>query len=271
MVSQATRCHRATLVTVTYNSSATLTEFWGSFDPSWAEWVVVDNGSCDDSVEVAKRLGARVIRLEANRGFSFANNSVRSEQTGDVIIFCNPDLRVTSAGIECLSELARRRAALVAPQLVNTDGSVQESGRGAPYPHRKIQHLLGRGASYASYSRIAEPGDQLEVVWAMGAAIAASRETLDRIGWWNDKYFIYYEDHEIALRALRHGVPTIIDGSTRWTHGWARETARGFSWRAWGHEIRSGLRFYLTHLYCILPLGRHGRRLRQADRLVETS
>jgi N-acetylglucosaminyl-diphospho-decaprenol L-rhamnosyltransferase len=254
-----------TLITVTYNSASTLEMCWREFDPAWADWVVVDNASSDNSAEVAERLGATVVRLSRNVGFSAANNVAARTRASDVIIFCNPDVTVDADGIRQLAERAVREPCLVAPQLVNPDGSPQENGRGAPYPHRKLRHMV-TSKDDPAYYRFAAPGERREVVWVMGAAVALSRETFERIGGWNDKYFIYYEDSEICLRALRLGVPTYVDGDVRWVHQWARETRRSRSWNAWKHELRSGSRFYLTHPSALLPIGRFGRTLRLVDR-----
>jgi N-acetylglucosaminyl-diphospho-decaprenol L-rhamnosyltransferase len=61
------------VVTVTYNSAAILRHCWYEAAKPF-EWIVVDNGSQDDSADVAEELGARVVRLAANVGFSAANN-----------------------------------------------------------------------------------------------------------------------------------------------------------------------------------------------------
>ena len=60
------------LVTVTYHSAATLSACWANLDIDWAQWVVVDNCSSDRSAEVARNLGATVIELPRNMGFSAA-------------------------------------------------------------------------------------------------------------------------------------------------------------------------------------------------------
>lgn len=256
-------------ITVTYNSAKTLSGSWQEFDPAWCEWLAIDNDSSDSSVSTASSLGAHTMRLDRNLGFSAANNLGARATDSDVLIFCNPDVTVDEAGILRLAELALHTPCIVAPQLVNPDGTPQENGRGAPYPHRKLKHMLGSETNDPAYSRFAEPGEVREVVWVMGAAVAMSRETFDHIGGWNDKFFIYYEDSEICLRALAAGVPTYVDGSVRWVHQWARETKRGRSWAAWKHEIRSGTRFYLTNPSTVIPIGRKGRRLRALDRRTQ--
>jgi N-acetylglucosaminyl-diphospho-decaprenol L-rhamnosyltransferase len=256
---------RATLITVTHNSSDTLRHFWADAASQGLDWVVVDNASSDDSAAAASALGARVVPSTENLGFSRANNLGARHADSDVLIFCNPDIRVTRDGVRALASHAVSTGGLVAPQLCNSDGTLQENGRGTPFPHRKLRHMFGEHDAQDSYVRLARPGELRQVVWVMGAAVAMTREVFDCIGGWNDRYFIYYEDAEICLRALRMGVPTFVDGDTRWEHGWARETQGAFSRSAWRHEVRSGLRFYLTHPHCVIPVGRAAAELRAVD------
>jgi N-acetylglucosaminyl-diphospho-decaprenol L-rhamnosyltransferase len=246
------------LITVTYNSASQLQSAWSEFRPQWAEWVVVDNASQDSSIDVALSLGARVIKLAQNKGFSVANNVGAAEARGDVIIFCNPDLAVTPEGIEQLRISTIAHGGLVAPQLMNADGTPQENGRGMPYPHRKFGHMFF-GRDNSPYTRIAPENQSIRVAWVMGAAIAMTRETYASIGGWNEDFFIYYEDADICLRAAESGHPITVDGTVRWRHGWARETSGKFSIAAWRHEFRSAAKFYRLHPQSLLPITRRAR------------
>ncbi len=257
---------KASLITVTYNSANDLKEFWNSFDGLLAEWIVVDNASTDGSAEIATRLGARVIELPENVGFSAANNRGVEAANTDVLIFVNPDVRVTRPGLDDLVELLSLRGGLLAPQLVNADGSLQENGRAMPYPHRKLAHMfLPNGKISKGYSRFAKPGETVAVPWVMGAALAMNRKDFEAIGGWNDLYFIYYEDADICLRSWKHGIEVNLAGSVNWVHGWARETARSFSWRIWKFEIVSAVKFYLTHPSSVLPLGKFSRQMKAIE------
>ena len=59
------------VITVTFNSSGVLESNW-SWYQEWSDqfnWIVVDNASQDNTVEIAESLGARVIRSSENLGF----------------------------------------------------------------------------------------------------------------------------------------------------------------------------------------------------------
>lgn len=231
------------LITVTHNSSDDLSRHWGSTDRT-SRWIVADNASSDDSAEVARALGADVIRMPSNVGFSGANNRGAAESNEDCLIFVNPDVTVSQAGIDELTRIATERNALVAPQLLNADGTSQENGRNAPYLYRKFLHFFGSSASQDHYEVFAGAGELKPITWAIGAAIAIPRSIFDELGGWDAGFFIYYEDSDICLRARAAGHEVLLAGSVRWTHGWARATRRRFSWEAWKFEFVSAARFY---------------------------
>lgn len=241
------------LITVSHNSARTLERCWAGQRFVPYPWIVVDNNSSDDSREVARRLGAQVVALGTDRGFSAANNVGASVTDAEVLVFCSPDLIVTPDGIAALADQVRRTGGIVAPQLVNPDGSLQENGRGAPFPTRKIKHLFRLRDD--RYRRFARPGELNDVVWVMGAALAITRTDFMSLGGWDARFFVYYEDADLGIRAWQRGMSVKVDGDVRWRHGWGRTTARKLSVRAWKLELSSATRFYSKHPYCLVPLG----------------
>jgi N-acetylglucosaminyl-diphospho-decaprenol L-rhamnosyltransferase len=248
-----------TLVTVAYNSADQLRSAWAGFDPAVARWVVVDNASTDDSATVAEKLGARVIRLPHNLGFGPANNVALAEVDTDWLAFVNPD--VTVGGAADLARLARvstTNAALVAPQLLNSDGSEQPNARGLPYLVDKVANrgVSLPGARLHDYARTGLSGPTF-AAWTIGAALAGPTTTFRDLGGWDERYFIYYEDHDLGLRAWRSGTPVVVDPTVRWSHGWQRATTRP-SLNAWRHELASMRTFYRVWP-SLLTRGRHRR------------
>jgi N-acetylglucosaminyl-diphospho-decaprenol L-rhamnosyltransferase len=251
----------AALVTVTYNSSQDLKEHWAHARSLGVDWIVVDNGSSDDSALVAEGLGARVARLPRNMGFSAANNIAAEMARADCLIFLNPDVQATAEGITHLAQIAVDLDACVAPQLINPDGTEQENGRYAPYLYRKFLHYFGSGASRTAYEIVAAPGELKQVTWVIGAAIAVPASIFRQIGGWDPTFFVYYEDSDICLRARDHGYLTLLSGGVRWIHGWKRATRRSLSFQAWKMEFSSAFKFYRRYPKLLL----HPRLLRTAS------
>lgn len=231
------------IITVTYNSARTIEHFWSAVDPtSEVEWIVVDNASADDTVEVAQKLGARVIRLKGNHGFSYANNVGYLAARADFIGFLNPDVRMSLEALRILADVSKRQHAIVGPQLRNADGSLQPNGRGFPTLGAKVRNRMqGNDPSYLLFCDNDEPRT---VVWLMGAAVFGHRLELDRFGAWDPHFFLYYEDSDLGLRSWQAGVPVLLVPKAQMEHGWARETAGGFRFLPWMREIASMAKFY---------------------------
>jgi N-acetylglucosaminyl-diphospho-decaprenol L-rhamnosyltransferase len=261
---------RWSVVTVTYNSAATLRQCWSG--PKQYDWIVVDNDSADDSAAVARELGARVLQLPANVGFSKANNVGVRESAADYVLFANPDLEVEPDGLERLAVHLDTHGGLVAPQLLGTGGEPQPNGRGFPYATAKLgnRNVWPLSRMHAGYRVTATPGTAVWVAWVMGAAVAARRDTFLRIGGWNERFFLYYEDHELGLRAWQQGERVALLGDVRWTHHWARAT-NSLRWsRAHSLEIRSARTFFGMFPEFVIGLPQPRRRHRQAAALLGT-
>lgn len=264
------------LITVSFNSSAALAEFWGKNAPrpGGVEWIVVDNNSSDESAQLARALGATlVIELDENRGFSAANNVGLAAAAGEFIGFVNPDVRVDFADLPQLFRLAVAENAVVSPQLVNADGTLQPNGRGFPLLPDKIRNRLagtaakGRASEGNRYLLFSASGVPRRVCWLMGASIFARREVLDSFGAWDPFFFLYYEDKDICLRAWQAGFPVVLAPGSRWTHGWARETARARA-TPWRRELASMYRFYRRYPEFLFSRAAAARRHARIDREV---
>ncbi|GAA0731741.1 glycosyltransferase family 2 protein [Dactylosporangium roseum] len=253
------------VVTVTYNSADTLRRCWSNLNKPY-DWIVVDNASSDDSVEVAQSLGARVIQLAQNVGFSRANNIAVLESASPYLLFANPDLVIEPRGLADLREHLEIHGGLVAPQLLETNGEPQPNGRGFPYVTAKLgnRKLWPFDRLHDGYRILTAPGEARWVAWAIGAAVAMQRAGFDRIGGWNERFFLYYEDAEICLRAWEHGLPVSVLGDVRWTHHWARAT-NSFKWsRAHNLELRAARTFYNIYPEFVLGVPRPRLRRRHA-------
>lgn len=233
---------RWTMITVAYNNAKTLRDHWEAIRPDDVEWIVVDNASSDASVETAEALGAKVISLERNLGFSAANNAALAVAKGDYVAFVNPDVVVDWQSLDRLAATIDKYDAFVAPQLLNPDGSVQPNGRGAPSLIRKLRNRLAFNDN-DGYHVTAKRNELIYVAWCIGAAVAAKRDTVLSMGGWDDSYFIYYEDADFCLRAWKSGSPVIVDGGANWIHSWDRATSR-FRIGPWKREFASAQRFY---------------------------
>lgn len=240
------------IITVTYNSSAALRSFWSQSTASDIERIVVDNASTDGSASLARALGAdQVIEAGKNLGFSGGNNLGAKVASGTYLAFVNPDVNVRHEDLERIEDYLKEHDEIVSPQLIYPDGSPQPNGRGLPYLFYKVLSLLLKSDAISRYHLYATSKNR-PVIWVIGAVVCIRRETFMKIGAWDEKFFVYYEDSDLGIRALEAGVKTTVLNSVRWVHGWARET-RGVSRDAWRLEARSAARFYRRYPLLIAP------------------
>ena len=123
------------LVTVVHNSAGELEHLLASverfLDPP-PRVVVVDSGSRDRGPGVARSHGAELVTLEGNPGFGAGCNAGLQHVEEPVTVLINPDVELLDAELRQLAREAAGRDALLAPRLLNGDGSTQDSAHPLP-------------------------------------------------------------------------------------------------------------------------------------------
>src|SRR5262245_14343795 len=96
-----------------------------------AEVFVIDNHSADGSAEMvaSEHDWVRLIANQENRGFAAGNNQAFRLAMGKKVLLLNPDTEVAPGSIRSLMGFLDEhpQCAVVAPQLLNSDGSIQQS------------------------------------------------------------------------------------------------------------------------------------------------
>jgi hypothetical protein len=187
-------------------------------DTRW-EAVVVDNASTDGSGAVVSEFApwARLVHNDENVGFARGMNQGLAATTGALVLLMNPDCRLGTGAVRALSEELARfpHCAIVGPRILNPDGSVQGSARGDP---DMLTGLFGRSTllrrlfpSLAVSRRnviAAEPlasDASVAVDWLSGACMLARRDALNRVGGFDERYFLYWEDADLCRRLRAQG------------------------------------------------------------------
>jgi N-acetylglucosaminyl-diphospho-decaprenol L-rhamnosyltransferase len=195
--------------------------------------IVVDSGSRDRGPELAAERGAEVIRLNGNPGFGAGCNAALELVTEPVTAFVNPDVELVDDGLSRLARDTSAGGALLAPRLLNADGSVQDSAH--PLPGRLdtlIPALLPRPLLPAPLRHRYEPwrsATPRPVGWAVAACILGTTDELRALGPFDPEAFLFYEDMELCLRARRAGIPTILRPDIAVRHLGGTSTSRALS------------------------------------------
>jgi N-acetylglucosaminyl-diphospho-decaprenol L-rhamnosyltransferase len=239
-------------VIVTHNSAAdlrALAESRVTLD-SFDRIVIVDNASADETAEIAAEAGFELVTLGINRGLAVAVNIGASRTRGAAFALLNPDVRMIAADdVERLEHgLDDPEVGAVAPALVLPDGETQDSARWVPTPFDlAARRLSGRdlGAVHAT--------TPVDVDWAVAACLVIRRAAWDRIGGFDEGYFLYFEDVDFGVRLGAAGYRLRYDPTVRIQHDHRAASRASVRSPATRHHIRSAIRFFRRHPASLLP------------------
>ncbi|HEU4735702.1 MAG TPA: glycosyltransferase family 2 protein [Solirubrobacterales bacterium] len=180
--------------------------------------VVVDNGSSDDSVAMMKQRFPDVtaIALEENIGFGGALNLAIEREPGDPIVLLNNDVVCEPSFIEALLEPAAGGAQMVAAVLLRPDGSgrIDSAGVIADTALMGFDYLNGEPAELAL--------DAPDPLGPTGGAALIRAEPFQRVGGFDERIFLYYEDLDLALRLQAAGASCRLAPAARAVHDYSQ-------------------------------------------------
>lgn len=152
--------------------------------------IVVDNGSIDNSVEVARQFGAQIIENHQNLGFGIANNiGVRAAKTPWVLML-NPDIEIAEKAIKTLLAATQiyQNIGILAPKIIEPDGRVFIQPRSLLSPK-----FLNQAKNFAANGDCCVP-------FLSGACYFVNRASFLELGGFDENIFLFYEDDDLCRR-----------------------------------------------------------------------
>jgi GT2 family glycosyltransferase len=214
------------IVVVTFDSAEVLGDCLDAVgERRPADIVVVDNGSSDDSVVVARSRGVRVVLNAENLGFARAANAGAAAATAPLLCFLNPDcLPGADLFARATAALAGRPLLCAVPDLLEPGGA-RVAGRQPGYtPLKLIVDVLETAYGATALSRRLRRRHDLHDRgwwWPHGACLFTHRETFLALGGFDPRFFVYMEDVDFGLRLARAGGEVVaLDAVVR--HGQGR-------------------------------------------------
>jgi GT2 family glycosyltransferase len=190
--------------------------------------IVVD-GASGDMPAVASAVEARgwsswvsLVQAPRNGGFGYGNNlgAQKAYEDGppDYIHFLNPDTIVRKGGI---CELARflethKDVGIAGGSFENADGS--DWSYAFRFPSMASELVPVAGVLQRWNVIVPMSNEPQPVEWAGGASIMVRREVLDAIGGFDQKFFLYFEETDLCLRARQAGFSTWYVPASRIMH-----------------------------------------------------
>lgn len=168
------------------------------------EIIVVDNGSRDGSVAWLQEGWPQVqlLSLTTNEGFSAANNRGIARAKGEWIATLNNDTIVHGRWLESLVNSAKDQSpevGMLASLIVYWDRPGIVDAAGFCVDRAGFAWNRGHGLPAEQFSQ------PCEVFGAPASAAFYRREMLEQVGGFDESYFAYYEDVDLAWRARRAG------------------------------------------------------------------
>ena len=218
--------------------------------------VYVDNCSTDGSVDFVRENYPYVKILENPKPLGFGDNNNKGilASTGEYIAIINPDIEIFPNSLTELKRYleANPNVGIVAPQLLNPNGTIQ-------YSVRKFINLKLLAARFISRGDDSSPNKNVndylckdidwnatqQVDWAIGAAYMIRRDVYAHLGGFDNDYFLYMEDEDICFRCWQSGFPVIYLPVAQMIHNHLRASSK-IGKKMFMH-LKSMLTFFKKH------------------------
>jgi len=211
--------------------------------------LLVDNGSSDGTPEAVARQfpDVEVIVNESNLGFAAGCNvGLRHalERGADYIFLLNNDTLVDPAALNHLIALSGPNVGIVAPKIYYAaDPTRIWSVGGMRHPLTLEKTGDGRGQI-----DVGQWDDVMERDYLVGCALLLSRRLLTEVGLFDERFFMYYEDSDLSLRARQAGFRLLLSPQARVWHKVAVSSGGSDSPNERYWMARSSVLFFCKHV-----------------------
>ena len=230
------------VVIPSWNSAALLPRCLGSLRDQGVELetLVVDNGSTDGTVAYLEREGVAHVALTENRGFAVAVNLGVAQVKSPAVLVLNADTVLEPGAVGTLLDALEADPSLggVQPRLLQLEEGVERDVARARL-YSAGQRLSRDGRAFEQGAGEAESPGYLqggEVFGVCGAACLLRRELFEQLGGYDERYFAFYEDVDLNVRARIAGWRfAYVPAAVVWHLGnasWTAEAPQPSAWNA---------------------------------------
>ena len=215
------------------------------------ELIIVDN-SPDDILRLlcGDFDGVSYFFTGKNLGFGAGHNNGFSARSmdSDVHLIINPDIRFDADDMKaCIQWLAMNDdIALATPRILNPDGTLQYAVREIPTPLTLMKRRLNIFSIFDGFIRQDEwrnvsLDEVTDIPFAHGAFLMFKSEVFEKLGGFDEHFFMYMEDADIFIRAKMYG-RTVMQPAFSVVHEHRRASSRNF--RLFRYHLVSAFRFF---------------------------
>jgi len=219
-----------TVVVVNYNTAQLLDRMFSALNAAQGELqcqiIVVDNASRDNSVQIlrARYPFVELIENNINVGFARANNQALPQARGRYILLLNTDAFVASDTLTKTIEFmdSNPRCGVLGVKLVGRNGSLQPSCRYFPTPWNVFITAAGLKRLFPGTRLVDDMSWDHAAIrkcdWVPGCFYMVRRQVIERVGLFDPRYFIYYEEVDHCRAVQRAGWEVVYYPFTQVVH-----------------------------------------------------
>ncbi|GAB2556985.1 glycosyltransferase family 2 protein [Rhodanobacter koreensis] len=190
------------------------------------ELILIDNHSRDGIPSAIERAYAHDARLKVvynhrNIGFGPAVNLAARQARGQALLVLNPDCLLQEEDLQHLLALlaAKPKAGLIGAVVCDADGLPDPaSWRRDPLLRRSLNSMLGRPGEKVNVDQEI-PAEVIETEAISGALMLLPLSMFQRLGGFDEKYFLHCEDLDLCRRVRDIGYQVLLAGDIRVLHG----------------------------------------------------
>jgi GT2 family glycosyltransferase len=208
--------------------------------------LIVDNGSTDESVGVFRELSdIDLLVNDHNLGFAAGNNrgiEYAMEHEADYILLLNNDTTVSSSMLSTLVEAAESdpRIGIAGPIIYYADRPAEVWFAGMHLRHGL--YVVRKGLHLAPPLAPIE-----EVDFISGCGMLVRRGVWERVGLFDSRFFMYYEDLDLCVRAKKSGYRIVCATQASMWHALSTSTGGPDSPLKQYYQVKSSLLFCEKH------------------------
>jgi len=253
------------IIIVNYNSGSYLKKCLGSLFkyPENLNYIdniiIINNGSTDDSLKIESppKYNIKVIKNEYNIGFAAACNQGAKLSNARYLLFLNPDTQLFAESIEkplsFLESPENRDVAILGVQLVDQHNQILRTCARFPTLKTFLMKSLGLSKIFHRFDHFMFEWDHKEtrfVDQVIGAFFLIRRKTFEELGGFDERFFVYFEELDLSLRAAQNGWKSIYYVEAQALHEGAG-SSRNIKARRLFYFLRSQIFYGYKHLGCL--------------------
>lgn len=144
----------------------------------------------------------KVVEVSKNKGFGSSCNNGVKKAGGEILCFLNPDTEILSDNIkELLSEFIES-VGVVGPKVIDESGEMQKWSVGK---NIDLIEVLKNNFGFSESKKVWESDKKMEPDWVTGATMLIRKNLFLKLGGFDEKFFLYFEDIDLCKRAQKAG------------------------------------------------------------------